>query len=642
MRFLKLAPVRVVLAACALGAPGEAMAQRVNDNAVAGAEDAFGASIGNERVGLYSSSEVRGFSPITAGNIRLEGLYMDRPAAFTDRLVESNAVRVGLAAQNYLFPAPTGIVDYRVRPAGDRRVVSLVAGYGPMGGGRIEIDSQIPLSDTLSLVAGVAGFDDEFASGADAVYGSYALAARWRPMDKVLVLPFWSRVDTWDREATALYVAAPGVLPGPVARRRYAGPAWADYRNIATNAGVLTRAALPGGFDLAAGLFRSVNDTRENHALVLTNVQADGSALRRISRDPRQKLASTSGEIRLSRGLMRGDWAHALHASLRGRQRESLYGGGASLNLGATHVEDRVDIVEPVFALGTRTRDEVEQWTGGLAYDLRWRRRGSLSLGLQRADYRKTVQRPDGVRAVAHDPAWLYNAAASWTVSPRLALYGSATRGLEESGVAPDSAANRTQALPAIITDQWDAGVRWVLPRNLRMVAGGFQVRKPYFAADDANVFREMGSVRHRGVEVSLTGSPVEGLSVVAGAVLMRPRVTGAPVREGRIGREPVGQTQRVLTLSGTWALPVEGLAFTFAANNHGRRAADQSNRTHTPAATILDAGLRYRFDIGDKPALLRAQVTNLADTFDWKVISSGAFEVNAPRTATVFLTVDF
>jgi iron complex outermembrane recepter protein len=642
MRFLKLAPMQGLLAACALGAPGEALAQRVNDNAVAGAEDAFGASVGYERVGLYSSSEVRGFSPITAGNIRMEGLYMDRPAAFTDRLVESNVVRVGLAAQNYLFPAPTGIVDYRIRPSGDRRVVSLVAGYGPMGGGRIEIDSQIPVNDRLSLVAGVAGFDDEFASGADAVYGSYALAARWRPTDKLLVLPFWSRVDTWDREATPLYVAAPGVLPAPVERRRYVGPNWADYRNIATNSGVLSRASLPGGLTLAAGLFRSVNDTRENYAHVLSNVQADGSALRRISRDPRQKLASTSGEIRLSRAIVAGDWSHAVHASLRGRQRESLYGGGASLNLGATRVEDRVDLAEPAFALGGRTRDEVEQWTGGLAYDLRWRGHGSLSAGLQRADYRKTVLRPDGVRAVTHDPAWLYNAAASWTLSPRLALYGSVTRGLEESGVAPDSAANRTQALPAIITDQWDAGVRWVLPRNLRLVAGGFQVRKPYFAADDANVFREMGSVRHRGVEVSLTGSPVEGLSVVAGAVLMRPRVTGAPVREGRIGREPVGQTQRVLTLSGTWAMPIKGLAFTFAANHHGRRAADQQNRTYTPAATIFDTGLRYRFDIGDKPALLRAQVTNLTDKFDWKVISSNAFEANAPRTATLFLTVDF
>ena len=82
-----------------------ALAQRVTDNAVTSAEDAFGTSIGNERVGLYSSSEVRGFSPITANNIRLEGLYMDRPASFTDRLVESNLIRVGLTAQNYLFPA---------------------------------------------------------------------------------------------------------------------------------------------------------------------------------------------------------------------------------------------------------------------------------------------------------------------------------------------------------------------------------------------------------------------------------------------------------------------------------------------------------------------------------------------------------
>jgi iron complex outermembrane receptor protein len=110
----------------------------VTDNAVTSAEDAFGTSIGNERVGLYSSSEVRGLSPITAKNIRLEGLYFDRPAAFTDRLVESNVIRVGLTAQNYLFPAPTGIVDYRLRPAGDKRIVSTLLGYGALGGGRIE------------------------------------------------------------------------------------------------------------------------------------------------------------------------------------------------------------------------------------------------------------------------------------------------------------------------------------------------------------------------------------------------------------------------------------------------------------------------------------------------------------------------
>jgi iron complex outermembrane receptor protein len=641
MRSVKLASLRGVLAAWAVTAPGEALAQRVNDNAVAGAEDAFGASIGNERVGLYSSSEVRGFSPITAGNIRLEGLYVDRPASFTDRLVESNVVRVGLAAQNYLFPAPTGVVDFRVRPAGERRVVSVVAGYGPMGGGRLEIDSQLPLTETLSVAAGIAGFDDEYASGADAVFGSYAVAARWRPADEVLVLPFWSRVDAWNREAAPLYVAAPGVLPPKVERRGYLGPAWADYRNIATNSGVLGRAPL-GAFDLAAGLFRSVNDTRENHAYLLTGVTADGSARRRVSRDPRQELSSTSGEVRVSRDWRHGDWAHAAHASLRGRKRDSLYGGGASIDYGVGDVAERLDPPAPDLAPGERTRDEVAQWTGGLAYDLRWRGRGALTLGVQRTDYRKTVRRPGAPEAVARDRAWLYNAAASWTATPSVALYGSLTRGLEESGVAPDSAANRTQALPAIMTHQWDAGVRWVLPLEMRLVAGAFEVRKPYFAPDEANVFREMGAVRHRGVEVSLTGSPVEGLSLVAGAVLMKPRVTGAPVAEGRLGRKPVGQTERVLTLSGTWALPVEGLSLTFGANHHGARVADQLNRTSVPAATLYDAGFRYRFDIGETPALLRLQVTNLTDAFDWRVVSSGTFEVNAPRTAALFLTVDF
>lgn len=640
--WVKRAPVQGLMVVWALGAASQALAQRVNDNAVAGAEDAFGASIGNERVGLYSSSEVRGFSPIAAGNIRLEGLYIDRPASFTDRLVESNVVRVGLAAQNYLFPAPTGVVDFRIRPAGDRRVVSVVAGYGPMGGGRLEIDGQFPVTETLSLAAGVAGFDDEYASGADAVFGSYAIAARWRPTDNVLVLPFWSRVDAWDREATPLYVAAPGVLPPKVERGRYVGPAWADYRNVATNYGVLGRAPLPGGFDLAAGLFRSVNDTRQNHAHLLTGVQADGSARRRISRDPPQALASTSGEVRLSRAWVRNAWSHTLHASLRGRQRESLYGGGATIDYGPTDIGEVMDFPEPDFAVGARTRDEVRQWTGGVAYDLRWRGRGSLTLGLQRTDYRKTVRRPDRPAAVIHDPAWLYNAAASWNLTSKVALYGSVTRGLEESGVAPDSAVNRTQALPAILTDQWDAGLRWILPADLRLVAGAFQVRKPYFAPDEANLFRQMGSVRHRGVEMSLTGSPVRGLSLVAGAVLLQPRVTGEPVAQGRIGREPVGQTERVLTLSGTWALPVEGLSFTFAANHHGRRVADQMNRAYVPAATLYDAGLRYRFDVGDTPALLRLQLTNLTNTFDWKVVSSSAFEVNAPRTATAFLTVDF
>jgi hypothetical protein len=49
----------------ATAAPG--LAQRANENAVASAQDAFGTSVGNERVGLYFPQSARGFSPVQAG-----------------------------------------------------------------------------------------------------------------------------------------------------------------------------------------------------------------------------------------------------------------------------------------------------------------------------------------------------------------------------------------------------------------------------------------------------------------------------------------------------------------------------------------------------------------------------------------------
>jgi iron complex outermembrane receptor protein len=48
-----------------------AITGRAGENAVRQAEDAFGYSVGRETLGLYSSSNVRGFSPFKAGNVRI-------------------------------------------------------------------------------------------------------------------------------------------------------------------------------------------------------------------------------------------------------------------------------------------------------------------------------------------------------------------------------------------------------------------------------------------------------------------------------------------------------------------------------------------------------------------------------------------
>ncbi|KAK0359317.1 hypothetical protein LTR94_031777, partial [Friedmanniomyces endolithicus] len=70
---------------------------RTAENAVRQAEDAFGYSVGRETLGLYSSANVRGFSPFDAGNVRIEGLYFDPYLTLIQRLRQSTTIRVGLS-----------------------------------------------------------------------------------------------------------------------------------------------------------------------------------------------------------------------------------------------------------------------------------------------------------------------------------------------------------------------------------------------------------------------------------------------------------------------------------------------------------------------------------------------------------------
>lgn len=102
------------LVACVLFAIAPAQAQRADENVVDAAEDAFGTTVGSESLGLYSSGSARGFSPREAGNLRIEGMYFHAPVsgggiALSSRLFRQTTIRVGLSAQSYPFPSPTGI-----------------------------------------------------------------------------------------------------------------------------------------------------------------------------------------------------------------------------------------------------------------------------------------------------------------------------------------------------------------------------------------------------------------------------------------------------------------------------------------------------------------------------------------------------
>jgi iron complex outermembrane receptor protein len=627
---------------CGLSAT-PAMAQRTDDNAVTEAEDAFGKSVGDERIGIYNPDDVRGFSPVAAGNVRIEGMYFDQQAFVTDRLLDGSTVHVGIAAQGYPFPAPTGIADYDLRKPGAKRVVSLGMTLGPFGTKTAEVDAQIPLDgERLGMTVGAGIYREQGPTGSSPDIESYAASLRFAPSANFTVQPFVSMVRVTDEESQPLIFTNGDFLPNRVPRGEFLGQKWADFKAQVYNYGVVSKAKL-GGFDLGFGLFRSQIGVTEDHVDLLFDTDRSGGVGKRVVvSDHGNAFGSTSGELRLSRSMTEGKRRHTLHASVKARSLDRTYGGSVLIDLGPSRI-GVVDARPQVNTVsGPKTRDRVRQKTYGLGYELRWAKFAELGLGIQKTDYSKLVTEPTGPLPKSNDSPWLFSATGAIHLGDDVALYGGFVRGLEESDVAPANAVNNNEAPPAIRTRQHDFGVRWKIRPGFTAVIGYFNVDKPYYNLDAANRFRNLGDIRNKGVEVSLSGKLTPNLTVVTGGLWLDSRVSGEDVDLGLVGKRPVGSMRLRSTTNVNWTLPWhKALTLTARAESASKRTANRANSFVVPARAVLNLGARYKFKAGGASMLVRGGVDNVFNKFGWHVGGGGFFVTNAPRRYSVSLAVD-
>ncbi|MEO5866299.1 MAG: TonB-dependent receptor, partial [Sphingomonas sp.] len=522
---------------------GAASAQRVNENAVAQAEDAFGINVSGQNLGLYDPGNARGFSPSAAGNIRLDGLYFDQEGNFTNRLINGYHILVGPAVFGHPFPAPSGIAEFTLRKPGDHDVLSLSAQADSYSGYLVEADGQLHQALPGLGVAGGVGlyhYDNWYGGTADTL--SMAAVATWRPTDNLSITPFWSRIRNWRSEAVPTILFDGPNLPPMVDPRRFTGQHWASSDNTSFNYGTLADAGL-GLWHLRAGLFRSTSSNPISFAPLFLNTQASGAADRVVLAERDQGAAAASGEIELSRTFSEGPRKHAFHLAAWGRDQTRRYGASASATLTPGTIEQSDFVAAPAFTFGDQTHDHVRQLTFGIGYEGSWDRVGVVNLGLERSTYRKSVATPLLALPESRDNPWLFNASIALRVAQSVTAYVGLSHGLEESDVAPTIAVNRDEAPPAIRTKQIDGGLRWSITKRLTLVGSVFQIEKPYYGLDSNRYFRDLGEIRHRGAELSLAGSPAPGLSIVAGGLLLDAEATGQQVDPGLVGRHPVGSS---------------------------------------------------------------------------------------------------
>jgi len=630
--------------AAAASLPSPVGAQRVNDNAVAQAADAFGINVGGENLGLYDPGNVRGFSPTAAGNIRVDGLYVDRTGNMTSRLVNGYRIFVGASVLGHPFPAPSGIADYTIRKPGEHDILSVAANVDDWGSRFVELDAQLHrVLPGLGLAGGMGLYRyDQWYGGTSHTFSS-ALSGRWKPGSGLEILPFWSRIDdSRDEGLPTLLLQADAHPPRTGHAHRFVGQHWAKARELVYNEGVIANAAM-GQWQLRASVFRSIHDIPISYSpLFLANDDAPVAARSMIA-ERNQSSNATSGEVQLSRSFSEGKRRHLFYLAAWGRDHRRAYGASDVADLTPGPIDAPAFVAEPDFHFGAQTHDHVRQLTVGLAYEGLWTGVGVLNLGIQKTAYQKTVAAPTGELPKSSDRPWLFNASFGLQLLPRLMLYSGISRGLEESDVAPAVATNRSEAPPAIRTRQVDAGLRWTIAPAMTLVAGAFRIEKPYYGLDHDRMFRQLGRIRHQGLELSLAGSPLKGLSIVGGAVRLDASVAGHEVNSGRVGRRPVGSSPLTVIASADYRLPAwQALSVDANFERDGRRIATVDDRLHLPSRALLDLGLRYRLSVLAKPAVLRLQVQNVTNSFSWDVAGSGALQVHQPRQASAKLSVDF
>lgn len=594
-----------------------AAAQRTEDNAVTAAADAFGVTVGFQTIGLYSPTSVRGFNPAQAENLRIDGLYYDQQLTYSNPFLFSRSdIRVGIAAQSYSFPSPTGIVDYKLRTPGDSALVSVLATHGPLNMATAEVDAQYPLIEhVLGAAISVAhwqNFDYNYARTSETQ--GFSLLFRIRPSDHSEILPFVGYTHNGEHnELPSVYASGIG-SPPTYDEQRLTAQDWTSWGWNQLTAGVIGHLALGASWHLTAGVFRSLAQNSQNFNDLLIGPLTGGTFDHIVDVTPPLRGGSYSGDLRLKRRTVEGAHERELTFDLRGRTVEREYGGDSVPALGSVSNYRIPSTPAPPLAFSSESLDEVRQVGLGASYNERWKGVGALSLGMLDTEYRRSLDVPGTTGSAERTSKLLPTASFTADIGEHAAGYASYTRGLEDSVNAPTSAVNRGEPVPATPTWQVDGGLQ-LLPRtDLQLLLGVFKVHKTYFNVDPSGVYRQLGDISSRGVEGSATLTGRDGLKVVAGLVLLKPEVD-EQTASGGASMVPVGPVPRTVNLNVDYAPARWGhWAASFQWVSLSSRVVTNNDRVELPPLSTLAVGLRYRLKLFNRAYSIRLDVANVTD----------------------------
>jgi iron complex outermembrane receptor protein len=609
------------------------------ESAVKSAADAFGERVGIEQSGLYTETQVRGFDLNDSGGYRIDDAYFSRAASLNDPVLAGVGVRVGVNATRLAYPAPSGVVNYRLRKAGPVNELRLGLGFRDFGTQVIQGDGSFRSGD-FSLAGGfvwrpvwrLAGGNEGEAVDIGGV-GAWQITPAQR-------LRFFATQYRRGYDGDYAVVPSEKAVPPILEPLHQYSPSWAKTDAVSSNFGLLYDGKI-AGYTVDFTAFRSIFDIeRTDYTLIAAD--ADGHASATTYRAPDRANRADSAEARVGRQFEAAGFSHLATVSMRAGRTIVDLTSSLAIPLGSfdLRTDDTPDGEEIPWS-GTRGTDTVERVTASGGYALAWKERMQLRFAIHRTRYDKDVTSIAGVRTHGSSETTQYNASAVVDVTNRTAVFGSWVTGLEESGVAPTSAINRDEVLPPVEAEQFELGVRNAITPRLTFIAAIFDVSKPTNGFRPDRSFGVVGEVRHRGVEASIAGELNAKTNIVLGAVAFEPKVTGPLVDEGVVGSEAAGISQRIINANIERQIR-NGWSMDAAVSYAGARWVDTANTFKAPAVTTLNMGARRKFVLAGRPAEFRVLASNLGGAEGYWAAPSGVLSPIPPRTVRALLTISF
>ncbi|MCB2061964.1 MAG: TonB-dependent receptor [Novosphingobium sp.] len=638
----------IALGAVAIASP--AQAQNAKDDVLAESDDAFGTTVGLESTGIYTDRDTRGFSPLDAGNVRIDGIYFDQASFLTNKLRQTTAIRVGFGAVETPFVAPTGVVDHRLRSMPKEAGGTLTYTRYYYGGSFYEGEFRLPVKEDRIAISGGYGYSKFGQSdGSQSESWGITLKANIR-IGRFELAPFYGGGEFNRNDAKVVALVSDGYLPEVTPRNKYLGQDWSRGAHDHGNYGATLKGSITDHLYFRGGLFHSLGNKKKSFSEIYRIEAADGASQHYVLADPPQQVNSTSGEGLFVLHYRNERMQHRFYAGYRARDRLTETDGSDFINLGTAIFGqyDRID--KPEFEFTEVNRGKVRQSSWLLGYVGFLKDVGQINLGLQKARYRASIAYGDsGVIDAERDDPWLYNAALRLNIAPRLIAYAATQRGLEDSGLAPESAINRNEQLPAARSTQYEGGLRYDFGKA-QLVVAAFQITKPNFGYDAERRFVILGDQRHRGVEFSLAGHFNERIDLLVGGYVMDPSVTGPGRAAGLVGPRPTGVPKFYGRLDASFHTGLPGaLSLTASVEHLGARPATATEFDHLggkqlmlPSVTTLDLGTRNVVPVGKTTLGVRMLLRNLFDAKAWHASSPDVLFTRHRRSVLIVASLDF